>query len=413
MPYLEGELLENLREVASQVEGSLTKKEFVNHDDSICSTKPFYTKFGSWNDAKREAGLEVGKPSKLTREDLLDEIQRLADEVRNPPRKEDLKEHGKYSPPPYYDEFDSWSEAVAAAGFEPYRNVNPYIKIICDYCGKQEKRKKTAIENQKNIFCSRSCKESWASENRVGKDHPQYDRVTVECEVCGDKFDVKSSVVDVRKTCSESCQAEYQSREFSGKDSWNWKGGKSEVECANCGNSNKVKQAVAEEYENHFCDRGCMAEWKSENIHGENHPRWKGGKLSVECVNCGTEFKRKRANIKANKRSFCGKDCYAEWMSKNLHGENNPRWKGGYRGYYGPSWPEARQKARERDDYICQRCGITEEEHMDERGIELHVHHIKSFGEFDSYEEANELSNLITLCESCHHTIEGLPIDNR
>jgi len=48
--------------------------------------------------------------------------------------------------------------------------------------------------------------------------------------------------------------------------------------------------------------------------------------------------------------------------------------------------------ARQRDNYTCQRCGITE----DELGRALDVHHI------DDDKENNEQSNLLSLCHSCH-----------
>jgi DEAD/DEAH box helicase domain-containing protein len=45
-------------------------------------------------------------------------------------------------------------------------------------------------------------------------------------------------------------------------------------------------------------------------------------------------------------------------------------------------------------------CGIAEQ------GLTHHVHHKKPFREFGSPEEANKLSNLITLCPTCHRKVE-------
>lgn len=89
-------------------------------------------------------------------------------------------------------------------------------------------------------------------------------------------------------------------------------------------------------------------------------------------------------------------------------GDKNPAWKGGsIESYYGPNWDEQRQKSLERDDYECQHCGMTQEEHLDEFGEELNIHHIinrRKFienGEFD-YERANRLENLVALCTTHH-----------
>jgi predicted HNH restriction endonuclease len=36
----------------------------------------------------------------------------------------------------------------------------------------------------------------------------------------------------------------------------------------------------------------------------------------------------------------------------------------------------------------------------------LDVHHIRRFGDYDSYKEANRLENLICYCHSCHMFVE-------
>ena len=67
---------------------------------------------------------------------------------------------------------------------------------------------------------------------------------------------------------------------------------------------------------------------------------------------------------------------------------------------YGPNWPEMRQRARIRDAYRCQNCGVVE------NGTEHAVHHKAPFKTFPTYERANQLSNLVTLCASCHMKVE-------
>ncbi|MBM4762264.1 hypothetical protein GNT69_08125 [Bacillus sp. B15-48] len=81
-------------------------------------------------------------------------------------------------------------------------------------------------------------------------------------------------------------------------------------------------------------------------------------------------------------------------------GKNSGTWAGGDINYYGPNWLSQRKKARERDSYKCQDCGITEEQY----GHELSVHHIVHFRKFKGdWVLANELTNLVTLCEyPCH-----------
>lgn len=67
---------------------------------------------------------------------------------------------------------------------------------------------------------------------------------------------------------------------------------------------------------------------------------------------------------------------------------------------YGPNWPLQRDLARARDGFRCQVCGTPE-------GMsQHHVHHKIPFRMFESAKQANQLANLITLCNSCHRKVE-------
>jgi DEAD/DEAH box helicase domain-containing protein len=67
---------------------------------------------------------------------------------------------------------------------------------------------------------------------------------------------------------------------------------------------------------------------------------------------------------------------------------------------YGPDWSRLRDQVRARDGYRCQVCGAPE------LGRSHDVHHKVPFRSFDSLQQANQLSNLITLCPACHHQVE-------
>lgn len=68
---------------------------------------------------------------------------------------------------------------------------------------------------------------------------------------------------------------------------------------------------------------------------------------------------------------------------------------------YGPNWELQKAQARARDGYRCQACGIPEE------GRAHDVHHKVPFRTFVSYEQANQLHNLVTLCPVCHRRAEA------
>lgn len=91
-------------------------------------------------------------------------------------------------------------------------------------------------------------------------------------------------------------------------------------------------------------------------------------------------------------------------------GSDHPMWKGGPQ-VYGPNWHEQRDKRLERDDYECVVCSAG----VPELGQNPDVHHIIPLREFVvdgelDHEAANDLTNLVSLCRSCHGRWEGIPL---
>ena len=84
-------------------------------------------------------------------------------------------------------------------------------------------------------------------------------------------------------------------------------------------------------------------------------------------------------------------------------GERHPDWKGGVGSYYGKSWPKQRPKVIDRDGGECVICGDSDD---------VHVHHIIPFRKFgiENHEQANQLDNLVCLCQSHHRRWEGIPL---
>jgi 5-methylcytosine-specific restriction endonuclease McrA len=83
------------------------------------------------------------------------------------------------------------------------------------------------------------------------------------------------------------------------------------------------------------------------------------------------------------------------WQSN----ENSRFWRGGISHCYNRKlskiwWKIQRNRCLKRDEYTCKRCGC--------KNKELHIHHIIPWYIYEN----NKLSNLITLCESCHMKIE-------
>jgi hypothetical protein len=109
-----------LRRLAEELDKVPTGQEMVSHGHHGINT--YKNRFGSWNEALEAADLSR-KPDRKERSDqeLLAEIERLADELGRTPSSRDMAEHGEFGRITYRDHFGSWNEALGAAGFDRRR----------------------------------------------------------------------------------------------------------------------------------------------------------------------------------------------------------------------------------------------------------------------------------------------------
>jgi 5-methylcytosine-specific restriction endonuclease McrA len=96
---------------------------------------------------------------------------------------------------------------------------------------------------------------------------------------------------------------------------------------------------------------------------------------------------------------FCSAACRQVWLDEAPPVAVKPGKK--YRPR-GANWELQSRRARERDAFTCQVCGVTEEA----LGRQLDVHHRIPFHSFRSNVEANKLEHLISVCPSCHVKLE-------
>lgn len=109
--------------------------------------------------------------------------------------------------------------------------------------------------------------------------------------------------------------------------------------------------------------------------------------------------KANKGNIKIS-RALLGHTCSPETRKKisdAQSGDKSPHWRGGISYQpYPDEWSETlRNSIRQRDGYMCQVCGVSQDE-LDGRFKKLDVHHI------DYNKDNLDPNNLITLCKSCH-----------
>ncbi len=164
---------------------------------------------------------------------------------------------------------------------------------------------------------------------------------------------------------------------------------------------------------------------------GENNPNFKG-KIKVNCAYCDKSLEKFPSEVESTEKFFCNEEHYYLYLQipENCHpyidgksiaenfckcgkqisslsircgscaqtGEFSHFWQGGisFLPYTKDFSNKLKESIRKRDNYECQNCGMTEEEHLVVLGRVLTVHHI-------DYDKQNcSKDNLITTCLSCN-----------
>ena len=116
--YSNEQILEELRESADRLGRSPTMREFAADSKTTVHPQTVIEHFGSWNAAKREAGLVPRRFA--TREELVGLLRELGEELGRVPTAKDLDTRRGSMPSKslYWHTFGSLAEALREAGFD-------------------------------------------------------------------------------------------------------------------------------------------------------------------------------------------------------------------------------------------------------------------------------------------------------
>jgi hypothetical protein len=116
--YTDEQILDELRECAERLGRSPTMREFVADPETTVHPQTVIEHFGSWNAAKREAGLVPRRFA--TREELLQLLRDLGEELDRPPTAKDIDARRGSMPSKslYWHTFGSLTNALREAGFD-------------------------------------------------------------------------------------------------------------------------------------------------------------------------------------------------------------------------------------------------------------------------------------------------------
>jgi Homing endonuclease associated repeat len=128
--YTDNEILDELRAAAGRLGRSPTMREFADDDEARVHPQTVIEHFGTWNAAKRAAGLFPRRF--LTREELLEQLRNLGGELGRTPTARDLAGRGRALPSAslYAHTFGSFAEALREAGFEVLRGEERLERAI-------------------------------------------------------------------------------------------------------------------------------------------------------------------------------------------------------------------------------------------------------------------------------------------
>jgi len=237
-----------------------------------------------------------------------------------------------------------------------------------------------------------TCGQMCASEKGMKQHHTRshgvsLNTVEIHCATCDtpitkNKNDIKNVT---NSFCSKTCESAWRSERYSGDGHPNKKD-KVILTCSFCGDSYEEYPYRAEDSK--FCSTECFGLNKTND-----------GTTDVSCEWCDTTFRKWNIDINRSEHNFCSKRCYGQWTSVHNTGQNHPNWAGGANLYEAirenlsdMSWSRVAELHRQNS---CYKCGKT--------GESLHEHHIVPV----MYGGVNSEELLMTLCASCHRTVES------
>jgi len=168
--------------------------------------------------------------------------------------------------------------------------------------------------------------------------------------------------------------------------------------CEICGSEYKIRDGK-DVSESRYCSMTCkkVSESSHDTVQGWARAR------THKCDWCGDWF----VSPPAAQSDFCSRKCADTRKSEMgiISGSNSPLWVEEDADRYWMS-PSTVERVLNRDER-CWMCGLSNDAHKVMVGDRLHIHHVRPRRKCGSREEANQLSNLLLLCSTCHRRLDN------
>jgi len=125
------ELKEELERVSKLFCGGKTPQTNDMNQHGRFSHGAYVYYFDTWNDALREFGFEVNvqkdRKYNLSKEELVEEIISIYDEIGKPPTMEEFEERSNLNRKRYIKKFGTWNDAIKYCDFKPRGRIDIYL----------------------------------------------------------------------------------------------------------------------------------------------------------------------------------------------------------------------------------------------------------------------------------------------
>lgn len=444
------EIISEIQKVDEKVDDVPTSDDLREHAD--VSYYVIHDRFGGAPAAREAAGIGdhggnlCANHPDASEQDYIEDLQAVQKVVDRPPSNGDLDEHGEYESGSIISHFGGMPEAREAADLQKHYNhlgdrEKKRVEVVCQGCGKEEEVE--AARSEDYTYCSRDC---------MGQSYRKYstERVREELKELAQDLGRAPTVVEYREETGIS-HGTFESR--TDLDSFS-------TELRDLGfEPNAPKDLTDEQLLQDLREIGekLGRAPREEDIKEHAHlnvllpyrNRWGSWYKALQAAGLAPsttqridipkeeliqEFKRVADDLgrppgyrEITEHSDFSAVTYERAFGTFLEakeqagfdpvplmnqptGEDHYAWKGDRDRPYDRNWLRKREQALQRDGRECVRCGKTSEEHLEECGKDLHVHHIVPWDEFEDEEKRNRLENLVSLCAGCHKKIEVLPV---